>query len=78
MPHLVIDFSQGLEAGHDMNALCKAVFDALILDPEINPPAPQGACPATAPISTSAQSHRPLPMPRFICSTGATMKPRPG
>nr|WP_321511815.1 5-carboxymethyl-2-hydroxymuconate Delta-isomerase [uncultured Celeribacter sp.] len=39
MPHLVIDFSQGLEADHDMNALCKAVFDALILDPEINPPA---------------------------------------
>ena len=39
MPHVVIDFSQGLEEAHDMDALCQHVFDALIADDEINPPA---------------------------------------
>jgi 5-carboxymethyl-2-hydroxymuconate isomerase len=28
MPHIVIEFSAGLEQSHDMNALCGAVFDA--------------------------------------------------
>lgn len=39
MPHVVIDFSNGLEDSHDISSLCRAVFDALILDVEINAPA---------------------------------------
>lgn len=39
MPHVVIDFSEGLERSHDIQALCEAVFDALILDVEVNAPA---------------------------------------
>ncbi|SDF56974.1 5-carboxymethyl-2-hydroxymuconate isomerase [Celeribacter baekdonensis] len=39
MPHVVIDFSTGLEDSYDMDLLCKSVFDALILDVEINAPA---------------------------------------
>ncbi len=38
MPHVVIDFSTGLEDSYDMDLLCKSVFDALILDVEINAP----------------------------------------
>ncbi|SFJ84406.1 5-carboxymethyl-2-hydroxymuconate Delta-isomerase [Celeribacter neptunius] len=39
MPHVVIDFSEGLERSHDMSRLCNDVFEALILDVEINAPA---------------------------------------
>ena len=28
MPHIVIDYSEGLEKTHDMNALCRAAFEA--------------------------------------------------
>ncbi|AJE48952.1 5-carboxymethyl-2-hydroxymuconate Delta-isomerase [Celeribacter indicus] len=39
MPHVVIDFSDGLETAHDMTRLCSDVFEALILDAEISAPA---------------------------------------
>lgn len=28
MPHIVIDYSEGLDDAHDLHALCRAVFDA--------------------------------------------------
>ncbi|PZX08416.1 5-carboxymethyl-2-hydroxymuconate Delta-isomerase [Celeribacter halophilus] len=39
MPHVVIDFAEGLERSHDMSRLCEEVFDALVLDVEVNAPA---------------------------------------
>ena len=39
MPHVVIDFAEGLEQSHNMSQLCETVFETLILDVEINAPA---------------------------------------
>ena len=30
MPHIVIDYSEGLDKTHDLHALCRAVFDAAV------------------------------------------------
>lgn len=37
MPHLVIDFSQGLEDSYDMQNLCEMLHAELSLDVEVNP-----------------------------------------
>ena len=39
MPRIALEFSDGLQDTHDMHALCEALFEALILDPEIKPEA---------------------------------------
>ena len=39
MPHVVIDFSAGLEDSTDITALCQAVFDKLAQEPAIPNPA---------------------------------------
>ncbi len=39
MPRIALEFSDGLQDTHDMQALCDALFEALILDPEITPAA---------------------------------------
>ena len=38
MPHIVIDYSAGLETRHDMQALCDALFAAMAADPAIPDP----------------------------------------
>lgn len=38
MPHVKLEFSQGLEAQHDMQALCRTVFDTLAAIPDFDPP----------------------------------------
>lgn len=39
MPHLVLEFSKGLDDSHDMPALCQTLFDALAAQPAFPQPA---------------------------------------
>lgn len=39
MPHLILDYSDGIDQTHDMQALCIALFDHLQADPALPDPA---------------------------------------